>query len=104
MNHGLSDDTVKKICGVFEKYPQIQKAILYGSRAKGNYKTGSDIDITLLGEGLSQQLCMDVADALDELLLAYMIDLSIFDSLNHAELKAHIDRVGIALYTAEPKV
>ncbi|MFW5831739.1 MAG: nucleotidyltransferase domain-containing protein [Prolixibacteraceae bacterium] len=50
MNVGLKDETIQKITSVFEKFPQIEKAILYGSRAKGNFKTGSDIDLTLIGE------------------------------------------------------
>jgi predicted nucleotidyltransferase len=52
MKYGLKDDVVKKIINVFSKYPQIEKAVLYGSRAKGNYKNGSDIDLTLFGENL----------------------------------------------------
>ena len=46
---GLKETTIQKICGVFAKYPQVEKAVLYGSRAKGNYKNGADIDLTLNG-------------------------------------------------------
>lgn len=98
MNHGLSDLTVAKIKGVFEGFPAVEKVVLYGSRAKGNYKPGSDIDLTLFGSGLSSRLLADIADALDDLLLPYSIDLSIFADLNHAELHEHIERVGVVLY------
>lgn len=98
MNHGLSEKTVNKIFSVFERFPEIEKAVLYGSRAKGNFKTGSDIDLTLYGEKLSARLLGDIAEALDDLLLPYTIDLSIFDDLNHAKLREHIERVGVVFY------
>lgn len=98
MNHGLSEKTVKQIFSVFEGFPEIEKAVLYGSRAKGNFKTGSDIDLTLYGEKLSARLLGDIAEALDDLLLPYTIDLSIFDDLNHAKLREHIERVGVVFY------
>ncbi len=98
MKYGLSEQTIAKIVGVFACFPAIEKAMLYGSRAKGNYKTGSDIDLTLLGVALTTDLCSDVAEALDELLLPYTIDLSIFSRLKHAELEEHIARVGVVFY------
>lgn len=98
MNHGLSEKTVKQIFSVFEGFPEVEKAVLYGSRAKGNFKTGSDIDLTLYGEKLSARLLGDIAEALDDLLLPYTIDLSIFDDLNHAKLREHIERVGVVFY------
>ncbi|MGB4498340.1 MAG: restriction endonuclease subunit S [Methylococcaceae bacterium] len=98
MKHGLSEKTVNKIFSVFERFPEIEKTVLYGSRAKGNFKTGSDIDLTLYGEKLSSRLLGDIAEALDDLLLPYTIDLSIFDDLNHAKLREHIERVGVVFY------
>jgi len=50
---GLSDKTITKIHQVFNQYPEIDKAILYGSRAKGAHRTGSDIDLTLAGKELT---------------------------------------------------
>ena len=73
-------------------------AILYGSRAKGNFKKGSDIDLTLFGAELNQQSCSTIAEALDDLLLPYTIDLSVFDQLKHPALEAHIERVGKMFY------
>jgi predicted nucleotidyltransferase len=71
---------------------------LYGSRAKGNYKPGSDIDLSLHGAALSLQELWTINDELDELLLPYSIDLLIFDTLQHEKLKEHIERVGVVLY------
>ena len=90
MKYGLSDATIAKLCGVFAQFPDIDKAILYGSRAKGNYKVGSDIDLTLIGVKLSHATWMAIGDALDDLLLPYFIDLSVFALLNHPDLEAHI--------------
>ncbi len=101
MNHGLTDITVEKICAVFRRFGEIEKAMLYGSRAKGNFKTGSDIDLTLYGENLSPNLLGDIAEALEDLLLPYTIDLSTFDTLNHEELREHIERVGIVFYVRQ---
>ena len=98
MKYGLSESTVEKICAVFSDYPAIERAVLYGSRAKGNFKPGSDIDLTLYGACLTPPLCATIADALDELLLPYEIDLSLFDSLDSLELRAHIARVGMVFY------
>ncbi len=96
--HGLSSETVGKICAVFARHPAVERAVLYGSRAKGNFKPGSDIDLSLHGAGLSLQELWAINDELDELLLPYSIDVLIFDTLQHEKLKEHIERVGIVFY------
>ena len=98
MKFGLPDQTVAKICAVFALYPAIQRAVIYGSRVKGNYKAGSDIDLTLFGATLTPAMCADIADALDDLLLPYCIDLSLFDTLDTQALREHIERVGVDFY------
>ena len=98
MKYGLHEATLEKIRNVFARFPAIEKAMLYGSRAKGNFKTGSDIDVTLYGEALTPDLRDAIATALDDLLLPYGIDLSLFDAIDHAKLREHIERVGVVLY------
>lgn len=98
MRYGLSEQTIEKICGVFAKHPAIDQAVLYGSRAKGNFKPGSDIDLSLDGAGISTKEFGNIALELDELLLPYGIDLLVFDHLDHAELREHIERVGVVFY------
>ncbi len=98
MKFGLSIKTIEKINAVFARFPEIEKVILYGSRAKGNFKRGSDIDLTLCGEAITPDLRAKVTSALDDLLLPYTLDVSIFDTLNHAELREHIERVGVVFY------
>lgn len=98
LRFGLSENTVQKICAVLAKHPQVESAVVYGSRAKGNYKPGSDIDLTLRGDALKYKDLTAISDELDDLLLPYTIDLSIFDMLEHAKLREHIERVGKVLY------
>lgn len=98
MKFGLTDTTIAKLHAVFARFPEVEKAILYGSRAKGNFKTGSDIDLTLVGQALTSELRSKIAWELDDLLLPYTIDLSLFHELNHAELLDHIQRVGVVFY------
>ena len=67
MKYGLTQTAVGRICAVFARFPAVEKAVLYGSRAKGNFKPGSDIDLTLYGEALTSDLCSAIASALDDL-------------------------------------
>lgn len=95
---GLPLAAVEKIRGVFAGYPQIEKALLYGSRAKGDYKNGSDIDLTLIGEGLDVSVLLKVLNQLDDLLLPWMFDVSLFEQIDHGGLREHIERVGKVFY------
>ena len=96
---GLKEAVIQKICAVLGHYPQVDKAILYGSRAKGNYRNGSDIDLTLHGGAdLSLNVLYKIMDELDDLLLPYIIDLSIFNTIHDPDVIEHIQRVGITFY------
>lgn len=94
MKFGLPADTIEKMNAVFSKYPHVEKVIIYGSRAKGNYKTGSDIDLTMLGEKITDRDRTDIFFELDDLSIPYTIDLSIFSNLNSPDLVDHVNRVG----------
>lgn len=95
---GLKEEVIGKINGVFRKYPEIDLAILYGSRAKGEYKAASDIDLTLIGDLLSESILTKVNLELDDLLLPYLIDLSILSHIQNSDLLDHINRVGKEFY------
>ena len=99
---GLDAGTLKKIRGALEGVPPVQKALIYGSRAMGNHKVGSDIDMTLIGERLSLENSVHpLMDKIDELYLPYMFDISIFKNLDNSDLVDHILRVGKVLYQRE---
>lgn len=95
---GLPTAAVEKIRVVFAHYPQVEMAVLYGSRAKGNYKNGSDIDLTLYGSGLELRVLLKILEELEELLLPWTIDLSIFATIDNVKLREHIKRVGVGFY------
>lgn len=97
---GLSDKDIESIQEVLRLFPQITEAILYGSLAKGTYRPGSDIDLTLIGNELSYQDLLNIELALDDLLLPYKIDLSLHHHLDNPQLIDHIDRIGILFYSA----
>lgn len=95
---GLKKSVIDQTQKIFSQHPEIQKVLIYGSRAKGNFKNGSDIDLTMFGDNLPLQLQMDVFEELDELYLPYKIDLSIYSRLENENLKEHIMRVGKLFY------
>ena len=98
MNSGLAEDTTTRIRAVFANHPEVEKVILYGSRAKGNYRSGSDIDLTLLGNGLTPDILGKIRGELDDGPLPYRVDLSILSHITHADLVDHIRRVGVVFY------
>jgi predicted nucleotidyltransferase len=105
MKYGLPEHVLQKIRAVFARYPQVTKAILYGSRAEGSHKNGSDIDLTLCGGAdLTLSTLHRIADDLDDLLLPYTFDLSIFHHISDPDVLGHIERVGVTLYEKEPRV
>ena len=100
MAYGLNEHEIQKIRGILAAYPEVEKAILYGSRAKGNYKPASDIDLTLVGQKLNLELLLNIENQLDDLLLPYTIDLSLLHTIDNTALVEHIRRAGIVFYTA----
>lgn len=86
---------------VFAAYPAIEKAILYGSRAKGTYRPGSDIDLTIVGPSVTDQQMLEIETRLDDLLLPYTIDLSSFHAIHNPDLIDHINRVGVIFYMGQ---
>lgn len=73
MEYGLSEIELEKLRGLFARNEDIEQVILYGSRAKGNYKSFSDVDITLVGETLTRSRLNQIALAIDDLLLPYQL-------------------------------
>jgi len=100
MEYGLSDRTLNTLNAIFRKYPGIKQAVLYGSRAKGKYRNGSDIDMTLKTESaFSRTDLLHIAGDFDDSDMPYFVDVSIYDKISNPDLKAHIDRVGKVLYS-----
>ena len=98
MPFGLSESTCTIIRSILEQNQKIEKAVIYGSRAKGNYKNGSDIDLTLMGHDLDHQHLLSVASALDDSAIPYTVDLSLFERIENPAMREHIERVGQVFY------
>ena len=96
---GLNPKTLAKIQSVFQAYPEIDKAVIYGSRAMGNYRYNSDIDLTLYGKKLGLSELLRIENELDDLLLPYKIDLSIFHQIDNQDLVKHIQEHGKQLFS-----
>ena len=101
MEYGLSERTLAMLYSIFRKYPGIKQTILYGSRAKGKYNIGSDIDLTLITDNtFTHTDLLRIAGDFDDSDIPYFVDVSIYDRLSNPDLKAHIDRVGKVIFTA----
>lgn len=101
MKFGLHTDIVKEIQKILSGFPQVETVIIYGSRAKGNYKPGSDIDLTFKGNNLNLNILNKISLQFDDLLLPCTFDLSVFDQIDNKELVNHIERVGKIFYQKE---
>lgn len=101
LEFGLPQSTTRTIREILAKMPAVEKAVIYGSRAKGNERPGSDIDLTLIGQGLDLDMLGKIATELDESPIPYQVDLSLFDQIDHAGLRDHIERVGKVFYKRE---
>lgn len=100
-HHGLSEDTLGRTVEVLESFRKLEKAVLFGSRAKGTSKPGSNIDLALSGSALDERIVGRIYDALDDLLLPYQFSLIRFDDQIDPEVAAHINRVGLPFFERE---
>lgn len=98
MKFGLKEEVIKRITKVFADFAEVDEVLLYGSRSKGNFRPGSDIDLTLKGDKLELSVLNRISLRLDDLLLPYTFDLSIYHYIKDKELLDHIARVGTVFY------
>ena len=102
MSYGLHQADIDYIINAIKKFPEIEKAVIFGSRAKGNYKPGSDVDLAIYGKNIT----FDTISALHSMLeeqgpLPYFFDIIDYTHLHHKEIKEHIDRVGKVIFGKE---
>ena len=101
MSFGLPEALIEKITNILQNHSEVEEALIYGSRAKGNYREGSDIDMVLKGKLLTEEIRNQIFWEIDELNSPYTLDLSIYHQITSQELIQHIDRVGKSLYQKE---
>jgi predicted nucleotidyltransferase len=95
MRFGLPEGTIKSILSVLKNHPKVVRAVLYGSRAKGNFRNGSDIDLALEAPTMDLSELLRLENELDDLLLPYKIDLTLLHMIENADLLDHIKRIGV---------
>lgn len=98
MKVGLTDRDIETLEKILSQYPQIKLVHIFGSRAKGTYHQGSDIDLAVMNEGLEYHDLLRLKSDLDESHLPYVVDIVNYPDIKHQELKEHIDRVGKPIY------
>ena len=97
MSFGIAENTITLLHQVFSHFPEIEQVVLFGSRAKGNFKNGSDIDFAVKGD-IDLKLLNKISHEIDDLLLPYQVDLVNLSTISHQDLLEHIKRVGIIFY------
>ena len=97
IQYGIEQDIWDNILSVLRTNPKVQQIILFGSRAKGNFQNGSDIDLALKGVDLTFNDIQDMRIALDDLNLPWEIDLLHYDTITDQAVKEHMDRIGVVL-------
>jgi predicted nucleotidyltransferase len=96
---GLFEADLQNVVSVLTQFPEVEYASIFGSRAKGNYKNGSDVDIALKGKQLSFMILAQINSILnEETSMPYRFDVLNYETITNNELKEHIDRVGLVIY------
>jgi len=99
--YGLPEKTINTLNQIFRKYAGIKQVVLYGSRALGRYRTGSDIDIALKTDGsFTFSDLLRIGNDFDDSDMPYLVDVSVYGELANRDLVDHIDRVGKVLYSS----
>lgn len=99
IDFGIDEKIIDNIKKIFSKYPEIDRACIFGSRARGDYKKNSDIDIVLYGDSLTHTLNTKIFYDLEDMYIIYKIDLINFNSLKDDDkLKANIINEGVEFY------
>ena len=100
MKFGLSDTVIKELQGVFRRHANIRKVLIFGSRSKGNFREGSDVDLAMIGDNIDYRQLLDIQCEIDDLDLLYSVDLVDYVTKKGTPIGEHIDRVGQVFYEA----
>ncbi|MBQ9356255.1 MAG: nucleotidyltransferase domain-containing protein [Prevotella sp.] len=100
MKFGLSDTVVQDLYGVFRRYTNIEKVLIFGSRSKGTFRAGSDIDLAIIGKDIDYRMMLDIQCDIEDLELLYSVDLLDYQKKKGTPIGDHIDRVGQVFYEA----
>lgn len=99
---GLNDSDISTIRAVLAQNANVERALVFGSRAKGNYKTGSDVDIAVVGKLITFKDVSAISYQLnEETSMPYKFDIVNYYTIKEEELIKHIDRVGVEVFHRE---
>lgn len=99
MKYGLTDKQLAEVIACISVHPEIEEAILFGSRAMGNYKEASDVDIAINGETVDALLAATLKSEIEEdTYLPFFFDCIAYPAITNEDLKAHIDTEGVLIY------
>ena len=102
MDFGILPRDLAEIIQALQEITAIEEAVIFGSRAKGNYKKGSDIDIAIKGLAIDREDVATLSSLLnDESSLPYFFDIVHYEEISEMKLVEHVDRVGQVIYLRE---
>jgi predicted nucleotidyltransferase len=95
---GLNQRDIQTIHGVFKLHSPVKRVFIFGSRATGKFKAGSDIDLAIMDEGVDEKTLSELLSEFEESTLPYRVDLVDYTKLTHPEFIKHIHEFGVAFY------
>ena len=98
MRFGLTDAQLAEITAILQKYPEVGRGIIFGSRAMGNYKEASDIDLAIKGEDVTFKTAINISGELEDSELPFLCDVVNYNTIDHPPFKEHIDTEGVTFY------
>lgn len=101
---GLDNNIIDELCSIFKEHPNIEEVLIFGSRAKGTYHYGSDIDLALKGQNITYNQILDLYIKIDDLGLLYNVDLLSYNDKIGTPIGHQIDRVGEVFYSKDTKI
>ncbi|MHC1684648.1 MAG: nucleotidyltransferase family protein [Clostridiaceae bacterium] len=97
----MDNSLIIELKKVFSKYNEVEKVMLFGSRARGDFKSNSDVDICLFGKNITHLILSKISMDIDELNTPLSFDLLNFDELNKEELIKNILSEGVVIYNGK---
>ena len=100
MKYGLSAEIINQLQTVFQGYADIESVYMFGSRAAGTFRDGSDIDLAVIAPAMTDSTFTALWNEVDALPLVFKVDCIHFEQLENKVLKKKILEQGVQFYPA----